>query len=124
VGTFAPLKCRPRNRTGTKEDVTLARLGRGLQVRCALLSCAKSPLTAIFIFIYIHNVECLVLFEEQESVTYSVELLARLGIEPKFRHSSGISGSRHPHMRELRIQHQGRPYRVLYVSTRNGMPCC
>ena len=53
--------------------------------------------------------------EEQESVTYSVDLLARLGIELKFPHSSGISGSRYAHMRELRIQHQGRPYRVLYA---------
>jgi hypothetical protein len=68
--------------------------------------------------IYIHNMECSVLFtdefeswwnsfsiEEQECVTYSVDLLARLGIELKFSHSSGISGSRYPHMRELRIQH-------------------
>ncbi len=29
--------------------------------------------------------------------------------------SSGIEQSRHPHMRELRIQHGGRPYRVLYA---------
>ena len=77
---------------------------------------------------YIHHMECSVLFtdefeswwnslsiEEQESVTYSVDLLARLGIELKFPHSSGISGSRYAHMRELRIQHQGRPYRVLYA---------
>jgi hypothetical protein len=86
------------------------------------------PLTAIFMLSYIHNVECSVLFtdeferwwnslsiEEQESVTYSVDLLARLGIELKFPHSSGITGSRYAHMRELRIQHQGRPYRVLYA---------
>jgi len=53
--------------------------------------------------------------EEQESVTYSVDLLARLGIELKFPHSSRISRSRYAHMRELRIQHQGRPYRVLYA---------
>ena len=53
--------------------------------------------------------------EEQESVTYSVDLLARFAIELKFPHSSGISGSRYPHMRELRVQHQGRPYRVLYA---------
>ena len=31
------------------------------------------------------------------------------------RISSGIVGSRHRHMRELRIQHRGRPYRVLYA---------
>jgi hypothetical protein len=48
--------------------------------------------------------------EEQESVTYSVDLLARLGIELKFPHSSGVSGSRYPHMRELRVQHRGRLY--------------
>jgi hypothetical protein len=73
-------------------------------------------------------VECSVLFtdafeqwwhglsiEEQESVTHSVDLLARLGIGLKFPHSSGISNSRYPHMRELRIQHQGHPYRVLYA---------
>jgi hypothetical protein len=29
--------------------------------------------------------------------------------------SSGIFGSRHPGMRELRIQHRGKPYRVLYA---------
>ena len=40
---------------------------------------------------------------------------SRLGIELKFPHSSGVSGSRYAHMRELRIQHQGRPYRVLYA---------
>lgn len=30
-------------------------------------------------------------------------------------HSSGVEMSRHSHMRELRIQHEGRPYRVLYA---------
>jgi hypothetical protein len=30
-------------------------------------------------------------------------------------HSSGIETSRHKHMRELRIQHEGRPYRVIYA---------
>lgn len=33
----------------------------------------------------------------------------------RFPHSSGVKGSKHDHMRELRIQHQGRPYRVLYA---------
>lgn len=32
-----------------------------------------------------------------------------------FPHSSGIKNSQYPHMRELRIQHAGRPYRVLYA---------
>jgi len=33
----------------------------------------------------------------------------------RFPHSSGVKGSKHDHMRELRIQHRGRPYRVLYA---------
>ena len=32
-----------------------------------------------------------------------------------FPHSSGISGSKHNHMRELRTQHDGHPYRTLYA---------
>jgi hypothetical protein len=56
-------------------------------------------------------------------VTHSVDLLARFGIDLKYPHSSGISNSRYPHMRELRIQHQGRPYRILYAfdPQRNAM---
>jgi hypothetical protein len=30
-------------------------------------------------------------------------------------HSSAVETSRQSHMRELRIQHEGRPYRVLYA---------
>ena len=30
-------------------------------------------------------------------------------------HSSAVAGSKHGHMRELRVQHQGRPFRVLYA---------
>ena len=52
---------------------------------------------------------------EQESVNASVGLLEALGPALGFPHSSSIEGSRHGHMRELRIQHQGRPYRVLYA---------
>jgi hypothetical protein len=29
-------------------------------------------------------------------------------------YSSGVEGSRHSHMRELRVQRQGRPYRLFY----------
>lgn len=32
-----------------------------------------------------------------------------------FPHSNGIFGSKHSHMRELRTQHQGRPFRTLYA---------
>jgi hypothetical protein len=52
---------------------------------------------------------------EQESVDYTVSLLQELGPMLKMPHSSGIETSRHKHMRELRIQHGGRPYRVLYA---------
>ena len=53
---------------------------------------------------------------EQESIDASVRLLEEKGPGLGFPHSSGIKGSRHPpHMRELRIQHEGRPYRILYA---------
>lgn len=52
---------------------------------------------------------------EQDSVAAKVQLLERLGPQLPFPHSSSIQGSRHSHMRELRIQHQGDPYRVLYA---------
>lgn len=52
---------------------------------------------------------------EQESVAYSVGLLEARGPMLGHPHSSGVAGSRHSHMRELRVQHQGRPYRVFYA---------
>ncbi|MGO4380641.1 type II toxin-antitoxin system RelE/ParE family toxin [Pseudoduganella sp. RAF19] len=53
--------------------------------------------------------------DEQQSVDVSVRLLEQYGPGLAFPHSSGVHGSRHPHMRELRVQHRGRPYRVLYA---------
>jgi len=53
--------------------------------------------------------------DEQESIDASVLLLEAKGPHLRFPFSSGIEGSRHPHMRELRVQHGGRPYRVLYA---------
>jgi len=52
---------------------------------------------------------------EQESVAASVGLLERLGPDLPFPHSSRIVGSRHGRLRELRVQHRGRPLRVLYA---------
>lgn len=52
---------------------------------------------------------------EKEDVIASVDLLEARGPQLGFPHTSGIHGSRHAHMRELRIQHGGRPYRVLYA---------
>ena len=53
--------------------------------------------------------------EEQESVAHDVNILREEGVTLRFPRCSGVSSSKHPHMRELRIQHQGRPYRVLYA---------
>lgn len=53
--------------------------------------------------------------DEQESVNASVRLLEERGPSLGFPHSSGINGSKHSHMRELRTQHDGRPFRTLYA---------
>ena len=53
--------------------------------------------------------------DEQESVYAAVILLETLGPNLRYPHSSGVETSRHGHMRELRVQHRGRPYRVLYA---------
>lgn len=53
--------------------------------------------------------------DQQESVATSVLLLEARGPMLAFPFSSGIEQSRHSQMGELRIQHCGRPYRVLYA---------
>ncbi|PTR18550.1 MULTISPECIES: type II toxin-antitoxin system RelE/ParE family toxin [unclassified Pseudomonas] len=53
--------------------------------------------------------------KEQACVSASVDLLELIGPGLGFPHSSDIKGSRHGNLRELRIQHGGRPYRVLYA---------
>lgn len=53
--------------------------------------------------------------DEQASVDASVRLLEDRGPNLGFPHSSGIHGSRHSHMRELRTQHNGRPFRTLFA---------
>ncbi|MGQ0640960.1 MAG: type II toxin-antitoxin system RelE/ParE family toxin [Gemmatimonadaceae bacterium] len=52
---------------------------------------------------------------EQDSVNVGVTLIEERGPQLPFPHSSGINGSRHGHMRELRVQHAGRPFRVVYA---------
>ena len=52
---------------------------------------------------------------ERESVAAYVALLENRGPALEHPYSSGIQGSRYSHIRELRIQHKGRPYRVLYA---------
>ena len=52
---------------------------------------------------------------EQDEIASVVTLLGELGPNLKFPRSSGMKGSRYSHMRELRIQYAGDPYRVLYA---------
>src|ERR1019366_8828484 len=56
---------------------------------------------------------------EQETVAHDVNILRVEGVSLRFPGCSGVSTSKHNHMRELRIQHQGRPYRVLYAFDSN-----
>lgn len=51
----------------------------------------------------------------QDDVDRSVGLLEAKGPQLPFPHSSGIEGSRHAHMRELRVQSGGEPYRIFYA---------
>lgn len=53
--------------------------------------------------------------KEQVDVAATVNLLESCGPNLKFPFSSGIEGSKLTHLRELRIQHAGQPYRVLYA---------
>ena len=53
--------------------------------------------------------------EEQDSVAAVVCVLEAKGTSLPYPYSSKIGSSRHTHMRELRIQHGGDPYRVLYA---------
>jgi hypothetical protein len=52
---------------------------------------------------------------EHIAVERAVLLLEEHGPRLPFPYSSKVKGSRHAAMRELRVQHQGRPYRVLYI---------
>lgn len=55
--------------------------------------------------------------DEQASVFRSVERLRLVGVGLGHPYSSQVKGSRHGHMRELRVQHQGKPIRVFYAFT-------
>lgn len=52
---------------------------------------------------------------EREDVRSYVGLLEERGPALPFPYSSGAVTSKHSNMRELRIQHQGKPYRILYA---------
>jgi hypothetical protein len=52
---------------------------------------------------------------QQEDIDAHVRELARRGPMLPFPYSSGVQGSRHGHMRELRVQSGGRPLRIFYA---------
>ena len=62
--------------------------------------------------------------EEQAPVGRQVLLLAALGPALPFPHSSGVSTSAYPAMRELRIQHAPDHIECCISSTRAGELCC
>jgi hypothetical protein len=51
----------------------------------------------------------------QVAIDSVVKVLEAKGTALPFPYSSKINGSRHSHMRELRIQCKGEPYRILYA---------
>ena len=53
--------------------------------------------------------------EQQTTINTAVILLEDQGPHLEFPHCSEVKASRHSRMRELRIQIQGRPFRVLYA---------
>ena len=52
---------------------------------------------------------------QQEDVSAVAEVLMEKGPDLPFPYSSGIEGSRHSHMRELRVQSGGKPIRIFYA---------
>jgi len=52
---------------------------------------------------------------EQTSIDAHVQKLEQRGPNLPFPYSSGVNGSRHTHMRELRVQSGGKPLRVFYA---------
>jgi hypothetical protein len=52
---------------------------------------------------------------QQDRIAATVKLLEEKGASLPFPFSSGISGSRHEHMRELRVQSRGNPLRIFYA---------
>ncbi len=53
--------------------------------------------------------------EEQIDIDAVVGLLEDKGPNLPYPYSSEVKGARYGSMRELRIQHKGKPYRILYV---------
>lgn len=52
---------------------------------------------------------------EQDSIHVIVGLLRERGPELRRPHADTVKGSKHPNMKELRVQHAGDPYRILFA---------
>ena len=52
---------------------------------------------------------------QQEDISAVAQLLVEKGPQLPFPYSSGIEGSKHNHMRELRVQSGGNPIRIFYA---------
>jgi hypothetical protein len=52
---------------------------------------------------------------DQIAIDARVQELERRGPNLPFPYAGGVEGSRHDHMRELRIQRGGRPLRIFYA---------
>lgn len=52
---------------------------------------------------------------EQEDVRASVAVLRSIGPSLGRPHVDSVDSSKHANMKELRVQHRGRPYRVLFA---------
>ena len=53
--------------------------------------------------------------DERASVASCVGMLERFGPELGRPYVDTLKGSKFPNLKELRVQHQGRPYRVLFA---------
>ena len=51
----------------------------------------------------------------QDKIAAAVRMLSERGPALPFPYSSGVKGSRHEHMRELRVQSGGKPVRIFYA---------
>lgn len=52
---------------------------------------------------------------QQDRIAAAVRLLAAKGPSLPFPFSSGVQGTRHAHLRELRVQSRGNPLRIFYA---------
>lgn len=52
---------------------------------------------------------------EMESVNFAVDILGNAGPALGRPHVDTLKGSRIPNLKELRVQHEGRPFRILFA---------